>query len=332
MGAVSFNTQVDADKRPLARRVAAQAAEWFVLLHAGDATAAERQRFDTWLAADPEHTRAWQRAQQVSGRAGSIPPALGAPTLRRPRSNRRDAVHSLMLLMVAAPVGWLAWRTVPWQQWTATHATATGERREVQLADGSRIVLDTASAVDVKFDSDQRAIYLRSGAILVTTAPDPQPQSRPFVVVTAQGSARAIGTRFSVRQDPERSQVAVLQGAVEVKPHGSSATQLLRAGEQLQFGETDIGPVQAAAAGTGQWARGVLAVDDMRLDTFTAELSRYRTGLLQCDPAVAHLRLTGAFQLDNTDAVLLNVAHLLPVQVLYRTRWWVTLLPHSTSR
>jgi transmembrane sensor len=168
-------------------------------------------------------------------------------------------------------------------------------------------------------------VSLREGAILITTAPDPAAQHRPFVAVTAQGSARAIGTRFTVRQEAQRSQVAVLQGAVEVKLRDGSTAQLLQAGEQTSFGDAQIDAVEPAAVGTGQWARGVLAVDDMRLDAFVAELARYRPGLLHCDADVAGLRITGAFQLDDTDAVLQNVAHLLPVQLLTRTRYWVTL-------
>ncbi|MFT2622216.1 FecR domain-containing protein, partial [Escherichia coli] len=68
-------------------------------------------------------------------------------------------------------MGWLAWRAVPWMQWTSTHATATGERREWTLADGSRIVLDTGSAVDVLFDEALRRVHLSEGAVFIETAP-----------------------------------------------------------------------------------------------------------------------------------------------------------------
>jgi len=71
----------------------------------------------------------------------------------------------------------------------------------------------------------------------------------------------------------------------------------------------------------------VLAADNMRLDAFLAELGRYRKGWLRCDPQVAALRISGAFQLADTDAVLANLAHLLPVQISARTPYWVTVLP-----
>ena len=273
---------------PLTRQVAARAAEWFVLMQSGECTPRQRGEFETWLAHDPAHAWAWQRALQVSHRAGSVPPALGTPALGRPRS-RREAVRILMLLMTAAPVAWLAWRLAPWQQWTSTHATATGEQRDLLLPDGSRVRLDTASAIDIAYDEAQRLVWLRSGAVLIETARDPEAatgrSARPFLVRTTHGSARAIGTRFIVRDDAQRSQVAVLQGAVEVKTNDGREVQRLLAGQQLGFDTSRIEPVRPADPFAGQWARGVLAVDDMRLDSFAAELSRYRTGLLRCEAA-----------------------------------------------
>lgn len=312
----------------LSRAVALRAAQWFVQLQAGDATAADHQACAAWRAEAAAHEQAWQRAIAVSQRAAGVPPALGSASLRRPqRLARRDAARALAVLMVAAPAGWLAWRTEPWQRWSASHATATGERRSWTLADGSRMTLDTASMAKIEFDSYQRSIHLLSGAVWLETAPDPSPVHRPLVVLTPQGRVRAIGTRFSVRTEGERSQVAVLQGMVEVQARHATTVQRLQAGEQLAFSRGQIDAVQAAAGNAGQWVRGVLAVDDMRLDDFVAELGRYRHGLLRCDPAVAGLRLTGAFQLADTDAVLHNLVHLLPLQLLYRTRYWVTLVP-----
>lgn len=313
---------------PLSRQTAAQAAEWFVLLHSGEATAAEQRAFDGWLARAPEHARAWQRALQVSQRAGHVPPALATSTLQRPRS-RRAAVRALMLLMTAAPAGWLAWRSAP-PQWTAAHATATGEQRELQLPDGTHLRLDTASAIDLAYDATQRLVLLRAGTVLIETARDPA--GRPFLVRTAEGTARAIGTRFVVRQQAQRSHVAVLEGAVELRTREGGAVQLLQAKEQAGFDALHIDAVAPADAGTGQWARGILAVDDVRLDAFIAEVARYRPGLLRCEPAVAGLRITGAFQLADTDAILQNVAQLLPVEVRLRTRYWVTLAAPEKQR
>lgn len=309
--------------------VALQAAEWFFLLQSDEATPDDRQRWAQWRAQHPEHASAWQRAERVGQKFALLPAALATPVLTRPPARqRRVAVRALAMLLVAAPAGWLAWRDGPAREWLAAHRTATGERRALTLADGSRIQLDTASAVDVRFDAALRLVRLHTGAIHVQTAPDPQGTPRPFVVATAQGRLRALGTRFVVRQEGAHSRIAVLQGAVEVRPEAAGGRlAVLQAGEQMLFTAHALGEVQPASRHVDDWTRGVLLARDMRLADFAAELGRYRPGVLRCDPAVADLRISGVFQLRDTGPVLDSLPQALPVAVLYRTRYWVTLAP-----
>ncbi|MBB1595705.1 hypothetical protein A9973_16665 [Achromobacter sp. UMC46] len=313
---------------PLPRHVAVQAAEWFVLLHGGDATPRDEHAFEQWLSRASDHERAWQRALQVSQHAGSVPPTLAAATLRR-TCGRRAAVRAMVLLMVAPPAAWLALRAVPWQHLTATHATATGEQRQVQLADGTRIWLDTRTAIDTVYDASERLVVLKEGRILVETATDSA--ARPFRVRTSHGTARALGTRFVVEQGDEDSRVAVLGGTVEVTPRSGADSLRLEAGQQARFDQSRIAAAGTAQPDADKWPGGILAVDDMCLDAFVAELARYRPGILRCDPEIGHLRITGAFQLRDTDAILQNLAHLLPVQARYRTRYWVTVVAAGAS-
>ncbi|KAG1060900.1 hypothetical protein G6F40_018041 [Rhizopus arrhizus] len=77
--------------------------------------------------------------------------------------------------------------------------------------------------------------------------------------------------------------------------------------------------------------RGVLYANQLRLDAFASELGRYRSGVLRCDPEIAHLRISGAFQLNDTDAVLAALPATLPVQVRYRTAYWVTIGPREAA-
>jgi transmembrane sensor len=61
----------------------------------------------------------------------------------------------------------------------------------------------------------------------------------------------------------------------------------------------------------------------MPLAEFVAELGRYRPGLLRCAPEVASLKVSGTFQLADTEQVLQLLTRSLPVRVDYRTRFWV---------
>jgi transmembrane sensor len=321
------------ESRPLERTVARAAAAWLVRLHE-DASPQNIAACNRWRAADPTHEQAWQRAQRLNAKLGVVPPGLGMSTLgRKNRIDRRAALKAMTVLCVAGTSGYVIHRSAPWRQWASDERTAIGERRSLVLADGTRVDLDTATAIDIAFSATERRLILNAGAILVQTGPDrrsfPTPY-RPFIVQTREGRIRALGTRFVVRQDSgtdSATRVAVLESRVEVTPRAApQGRRLIEAGQQIYFTAAGIEPPTRADPHVADWSNGVLYADRMRLGDFAAELGRYRVGVLRCDPAVADLRITGAFQLDNTDSILAALPGTLPVQLVYRTRYWVTLV------
>ncbi|XAH21241.1 FecR family protein [Xylophilus sp. GW821-FHT01B05] len=314
---------------PLDPRILDEAADWLVRLHDSTATDEDRQACERWRQSSPEHARAWARAELLVNKLGGLPASLAMPALGRPAQvGRRAAVAKLAALLAAAPAGWAAWRLAEQQGWTADHRTATGERRDLQLADGSRLALNTGSAIDLRFDGTQRLVFLRAGEILVETAPDASGQQRPFRVATAAGVMQALGTRFSVREEDGRTHIAVLQGAVRISPAGGVvAPQVLPAGQQTSFTAGGIGAFLDADETAIAWTHGMLLADKMRLADFVAELSRYRRGALYCDPAVAGLQVSGAFPTDDTERVLRMLVSTYPVEAVTRLRgYWVTLV------
>jgi transmembrane sensor len=305
-----------------------EAADWMMTLRYGD-NAQERQEaqanFDRWRQQSPAHAEAWARAEALSGVFAQVPAGIGKSAfhaLQRP--NRRRGVGMLGALLVPAAAGWLAWRHMPWREWAADVATATGERKSMTLADGSRLVVNTASAVDIVFTATERCIRLQAGEILITTHADPSPTYRPFLVQTPQGTVRAMGTRFSVRRLEESiTRVSVFEDAVEIRAV-DGASRVLRAGEQTDFEAGRISlevPVEGSAA---LWEQGMLLARNMRLADVVAEMSRYRSGVLRCHPAVADLRVSGAVSLADTDAGLALLARSLPLRIEQTTRYWVT--------
>lgn len=312
------------------KQIAMQAAQWFVLMDSGEASEAEIARLTQWRADNSEHERAWQKALTISQRSTLIPAQVARQTLCRPANVQRRRVTATLAALICVPaLGILAYRAVP----RANHfETATGQQQHITLADGTRLQLNTGTEITVKFTDTQREVLLHQGEIWIETAKDPQlsthGQSRMFRVKTGQGTVRAIGTRFTVRQTDQRSKVAVFEGAVAILPaYGKGGEQQIDAGGQAVFTNSEIVTTASVSPGDRLWTRGVLSVEDMRLDTFAEELSRYRPGIIRCDPAIAHLRITGAFQINDTDAALQNVMTLLPVDLTMRTRYWVTLVP-----
>ena len=313
---------------PLAPKALEEAAEWLMRLSEGDLSDNDRAEWERWKVSSPERDRAWARAQLLQSKLGGLPPSLAMSALDRPSNpERRAALGKLALLLAAMPVGWGGWQLAQTQQWTADHRTRVGERRELVLADGSRITLNTDTAIDVRYDRQQRLVHLREGEILVQTASDP---TRPFLVSTRQGRMQALGTRFTVRELSARTHLAVLEGAVKVvlAENSQTAPLIVNAGQRTDFSAQTFGSLDPADRNAGAWTQGMLMADKMRLADFVAELSRYRRGFVRCDPAIADLRISGAFPIGDSQRTLSMLVQTYPVLVSgHLNGYWVTLSP-----
>ncbi|CAD5107295.1 FecR domain-containing protein [Zestomonas carbonaria] len=304
-----------------------EAAAWLVRLHGDECSEADRQACAQWRLRSQQHARAWERAERLLLRLGSLPPELAMPALGRERGlDRRRALKQLAVLLGAAPLAWGAWREKPWQEWLADQRTTVGELRELTLLDGSRLTLNTATAVDLRFDADQRLVRLLQGELLVETASDPSSPPRPFLVATAEGRLRALGTRFGVRQDDGHTHLSVLQGAVEVSPL-QGARRVIEAGRGGEFRATGFSALTPVDAGSVAWTRGMLMADRMPLGEFAAELARYRRGVVRCDPAVTSLPVSGAYPIRDRARTLAMLQATYPIRVEAVTDYWITLGP-----
>jgi transmembrane sensor len=300
------------------------AAQWYVDLARG--TEAMREAHRQWLHDDPRHAQAWGRVERLQAAFGQLDARVARPALQSSRAKRREVLKVLALLIGSSALLSIGARTDPWRKMMADYATGTGERLPVTLSDGSRIVLNTGTALDISFDENLRRVVLREGEVFIQTAPDPL--ARPFIVRTAFGDLRALGTRFLVRINPASARVSVLEHAVEWRsPLPGSTPVRINAGQQLDFSSTVAGVPVPLAKGADAWRDNLLVVSDWRLGDVIAELSRYRAGHLGCDAGVAELRISGSFQLGDIDVVLDNLSAMLPIRLRRFTRFWAQVEP-----
>lgn len=312
-----------AHEAPVGSAILDEAAAWLMQLHSGESSDAERIACAQWRQRSAEHARAWERAERLLMRLGGLPPELANPALgRAPDAGRRHALKQLGLLLAATPVAWAAWRGAP-TEWLADHHTAVGEQQAMTLPDGSRLTLNTASAVDLRFNAQQRQIALRQGEILVEA---PSAASPALQVSTVQGLLSAQSGRFSVRQDEGYTRLAVLEGAVQVQPLQGAALRV-QAGQGSVFDASGRTTRTLVDAGATAWTRGMLMADRMPLAEFAAELARYRRGILRCDPQVAGLLISGAYPLLNRERTLAMLQATYPIRVSALSGYWITLTP-----
>ncbi|MCX2896230.1 FecR domain-containing protein [Pseudomonas mandelii] len=309
--------------KPVSTQVLDAAIAWQLALDSGNPV--EREEFAKWHAAHEEHARAWRQLGMLDQRFSvANGPARAALLQSREGIRRRVRKLGSGLASIVAVIGLALFageRYLPLDYWLADQRTATGEQRTLRLSDGTVINLNTHSAVDVRFDEKQRRVILQDGEILVETG---HGDSRPFIVETREGSMRALGTRFLVKREDEGTRLSVLQSAVAAYPQASLEEQILREGQQVLMRNNGLGPIVALNLGADAWTRGMLVVDNARLEDLVHELSRYRPGYLGVAPEIADLRITGSFPLNDTDKALRTLLPTLPVQIEQHTQWWVT--------
>jgi transmembrane sensor len=304
------------------RKTFEAAATWYVQFQSQAPTPAERRAWQQWLNGDPSHQAAWNQMEQMQRSLGALPQDFTRRALSTTQQ-RRQVLKWMLVLGSTGYLGWNVQQQTPLANIWADYRTPVGKRRRIELADGTRVDLNTNTAIDVVFDGHQRLIRLREGEVLIHTGKSGG--QTPFYVETREGRIQALGTRFTVRQLSDSTRVGVLEDRVKLSPADQPARgRLLGAGESADFDRANVGPNHTYGGAQAAWVDGQLIVLDARLGDVIDELARYRPGVLQCDLAAARLRVSGTLRLDATDAVLANLQATLPIQVKYFTRYWVS--------
>ncbi len=188
-----------------------------------------------------------------------------------------------------------------------------GSRDSRQLADGSSLILDSASHLRIEHRLRSRQFELLEGEAIFTVAHGPQ----PFIVRSQGVSVLDIGTVFNVRSDSRGVAVTVVEGEVEVSNQAARARRM-RAGQLVlanaqQF--SAIGRVDPARITA--WQHGKLRFDGTPLREAVIDLQRYRQAPIRlADARVGQMRLSGEFDSDAVEALLDGLPTILPLSLL----------------
>jgi transmembrane sensor len=192
------------------------------------------------------------------------------------------------------------------------YETAIGGQRRITLADGSSVVLNTNSRLDVDFSGNRRDVHLVRGEAYFEVVHD---KTRPFTVYANNYVVRDIGTAFDVQLSKTGLvEVGVTKGSVEVTPangrHVSGALKslgVLIAGQNIVLGQKVERAEVVSSADMGRklaWRQGELIYTGEPLGEVLADISRYSDIKIEvADPALENLPVGGAFRTDQIDAI-----------------------------
>lgn len=334
------------------RTLAEQAADWDIRLRSADCTAADREAFAAWCAADPAHAEAFDGLQ--SGIAALKDAYATSPRLRAMRDQARTLKPAPQPWRIAAGVAAgilalgaigggviysqrggegssLATMELP-RGAPSVYQTAVGERTSVTLSDGSVVTLNTQSRMVVNYTDGRRDVTLVAGQAMFDVAKN---AARPFVVTAGSRQVTAVGTAFDVRLDRKQVKVTLLEGKVKVEPAKGSLWRALPMGERdlapgqqlVASNTTPVVNVAAADVATEtSWREGVVVFNDTPLAQAVAEINRYAAEPITVgDRELGELRINGRFRTNEPGAFLNAVVAYFPVEA-HRTPGGETVL------
>ena len=319
-----------------------EAAAWIWRMEGGPAGGADPEGFDAWLRQDPRHRRAveelskvWETLDGIAASPLAALPDLPAPGGLARTSHRRRPLWAAAVAAAAAAAGLAVAVWTNRGSESQVLETAVGQHRNVVLADGSVVSLNTNTVVETNFGRHLRTIYLRKGEAHFEVAHD---RSRPFLVHAGDAMVRAIGTEFEVRlRADQHVDVLVNEGRVEVEPDDAPETRstapvmraksrpattahaAVSAGQTLSTATTDyavmpVSPEQVSSELA--WREGAVVFDSEPLSEAIAEIQRYTDArIVISDASIATLPVGGRFKTDDLQGFLNGLETALPIAI-----------------
>jgi transmembrane sensor len=329
--------------------ISAEAVEWFLRLQKSDRSGADGEAFSEWLLRSPAHVEEYLALAQTW--AGMTLPNEGEfstdsliEAARRPdpdnivrlgnyntsivrsRSFRHRRARAVWVAVAAAIiVGAGVWLIGGPLRLGLEVRTAVGEQRSITLDDGSVVFLNTDTDIRARLTAAERRIELIRGEARFQVAKD---RNRPFLVSTSDATVKAVGTVFNVRATAADTEVAVMEGIVEVSSRPKTLSILsasdsaqpppakhvqndaphirLSAGERAAITPDTIQPnagpsIERASA----WLERRLVFRGEALSDVVAEFNRYRVQPLVLDDSqLAQIRISGVFDSGDPESLI----------------------------
>jgi transmembrane sensor len=299
----------------------------------GEAGSSEAEATRRWIEEDPHRAKVVRLLESVlvnvshedsshidvEGALKHVKSRLEEPKIIPiiPRAARAtpDRTFAALLRVAAATIiifgGIMVWQRTR-DAGPQTFATSVGERRQIVLKDGSKVLLGPTSRLVVPViepDEGWRMVLL-DGAAYFSVVHDP---AHPFTVKVGDIVIRDVGTAFSVESDDSAgTRVVVDSGSVTVGPAADrDRDAVLNARDKATVDMKGYVVVERSAVSDDDlaWTQGRLVFRDAPLILVGAELYRwYGVRLRVADSSLANLHLTASFSGEPVDRVLNVIA------------------------
>lgn len=291
-----------------------EAASWLARLQSGRDPNIQL-KFRQWHDSDARHAAAFEAVRRSYEQAGLLrhssrvtPQGLGLRPQPPARSSSRGyAVAAAIAVAVFVPAGVLLVAGVLPLSGTSAMVLATrvGEIRQFDLADGSRVTLDTATKVEVEIGRSRRSAHLAYGRARFQIVR----AKAPFIIEAAGATVSAQHGVLDVQQVGQQGHIQVLAGTVALggSPENGRSPLLIGAGEAVTFNKDAAGQESISAPGA-DWTTGMLQFNGTPLSEAVQLANRYSSEKIIVADDLKPVRVTGAYRAGDVAGLARSLA------------------------
>lgn len=293
----------------------------------------EEVELQNWLAQDAENAKALMRLAQLWDKMDRLS-LLSEIVQIQPRKKSYAVRYAMAASFLFACIGvfLLMPSTAEKQNPELAYQTSVGEQRKIFLEDGSTLILNTDSQVQVIYSAKQRLLLLKRGEIHIDVAHD---TSRPLRVVANDKVVQAVGTAFDVRVlNSTKVKLWVTEGRVAIADNKHIANPAAMEKEPLNKPNLFISKGEKAIlSGLNQqvekisdgemtaqlsWQQGNIVFRGETLDEAVLEFNRYSDKIFVIqDPSLKQIRIAGVFKIGDTPSLLSTLQNNFDIQYQY---------------
>ncbi|MCT7911243.1 FecR domain-containing protein [Arcobacter lacus] len=287
-------------------------------------TKSQELEFNTWINENIEHKKAFEKVERLqllySSLSKNIKDKISQEVHQEIKSEK--SFKKAKIFKIAASIllliGVSLFTVNEYLNFGIKHTFVTDkEIKDIVLPDGSRVVVDAKTKLDIKYYKDKREVNLSFGKALFDVAKNPD---KPFIVNANMIKVEVLGTNFEVKNEKDKIDVDVIRGKVKVEQNRNDEIKelaILTEGKHISFDKQNskVRLKDIDIKTIASWKDGVLFFQDDSLEKAINEFKKYKDVNIVIQKEAQKYSVSGSFPIDDMDKFLFALTKIYPLKV-----------------
>ncbi|RBQ31741.1 siderophore-interacting protein [Arcobacter sp. FW59] len=279
--------------------------------------------FKTWIEESIEHKKAFEKVEKLQSLFSSLPKNIKSNISQKVHQDikNRKRFRKENLFKIAASFTLIIvslFAINEYMNFGIKHTYTTNQEiKEIFLPDGSKVVVDAKTKLDIKYYNDKREVNISDGKAFFDVAPNP---NKPFIVNASMIKVEVLGTNFEVKNDKEQITVDVISGKVKVQQNKNNEFKelaILTKGKHISF-DKQSGKVvlkDIDVRNIASWKDGILFFQDYSLEKAINEFNKYQDINVIMQKDIKNYYVSGSFSIHDMDKFMVAITKIYPIKV-----------------